>query len=226
MSGQAHSPMQIGARLFAICTAAALGLGFVNEITEPRIAAEKGAERQQVLASFIDKGEARAGVPGSGGVEEYYTVADGDKVLGYVLALTGTGYGGDLKLLAYYGVDGTIRAARLVDDQETPGLGKKAETEQYMAMFTGTGGSRPVPVTKAMLAADQPSQAPTGARTAAGAPRWVSMSRAGLNGWLFGEAAGAGSPADTVTGATITFKGVSAALAEGSRFVKGLGGRK
>jgi len=234
MSDQARSPMQIGVRLFVICTAAAVGLGLVNEITEPRIAAQRVADRRQVIASFIDKGEAGAAVAGSGGVEEYYAVADGDKTLGYVLALVGSGYGGELRLLAYYDVDGAIRAARLVDDQETPGLGKKAETEEYMAMFTGTGGDRPVPVSKAMLASGASGGASAGAAPAAPAPAaaaqaaapWASMSRAGLRGWLFGGSGGAGSPADAVTGATITFRGVSTALAEGSRFVKSLGGRK
>jgi hypothetical protein len=52
------------------------------------------------------------------------------------------------------------------------------------------------------------------------------MARPGLGGWFFGAAGGGGSAADAVTGATITFKGVSAALAEGAEFAKGLGGRK
>ncbi len=226
MSEATHTPGVIGLRLFLICAAAALMLGIVNEITEPRIAAQKISDRDQVIASFVDKGKVGEPVAGSGAVEAYYPVVDGDKPLGYVLSLTGRGYGGELKLLAYYAVDGAIRVAKLVDNQETPGLGKKAETAQYMGMFKGTGGGRPVPVSKEMLGAGQGgtgvSRPGEGQRVA-----WIRASRAGVGGWLFGAGAGGGgSAADSVTGATITFKGVSGALAEGSQFVKSLGGRK
>jgi electron transport complex protein RnfG len=156
-------------------------------------------------------------------------VRDGDVLLGHVLALTGSGYGGELKLLVYYGVDGAIRAARLVENTETPGLGKKAETAGYMAMFTGTGAARPVPVSKEMLAGGATGS--PGGRAAVGAfagrVPWIRASRAGLGAWLFGDASGGtAGGADAVTGATITFRGVAAALAEGAQFVKGLGGRK
>jgi Na+-translocating ferredoxin:NAD+ oxidoreductase subunit G len=222
MSEKTHSPMTIGLRLFLICTVAALGLGLVNEITEPRIAAQRAANRQQVVETLVDKGRAGAPVAGRGGVEVYYAVVEGDAVLGYVLALNGTGYGGDLRLLAAYGTDGALRQARLVEDNETPGLGKKAENAEYMAMFTGTGGARtPVPVSKEMLAAGG------AARPARAAVPWARMvQRGGLSGWLFGVASGPANPADAVTGATITFKGVSAALAEGAAFARGLEGRK
>ncbi len=229
MSEQTHSPMTIGLRLFLICTAAALGLGIVNEITEPRIAAQRTADRDQVIASFVDKGKPGAPIAGSGAVETCYPVADGGTVRGYVVALTGTGYGGELRMLAYYAVDGTIRIAKLVEDTETPGLGKKAETAGYMEMFKGTGGDRPVPLSKQMLAARAGGGAPAApAGGAAASVPWTRASRRGLAAWLFGAGAaeGGGGAADAVTGATITFRGVSGALAEGSRFVKGLGGSK
>ena len=114
-----------------------------------------------------------------------------------MLALTGSGYGGELKLLAYYGTDGAIRTARLVDNSETPGLGKKAETAQYMAMFAGTGAGRPVPVSKEMLAAGGASAAAAAAAAAAAGPAgpagrapWIRASRPGFGAWLFGAATG------------------------------------
>jgi electron transport complex protein RnfG len=102
--------------------------------------------------------------------------------VGSLLELIGSGYGGDLKILARYDRTGEIRAVKLMEDEETPGLGKKAESPAYMDKFIGTGAAgNPVPVRKDML--------PT-------------------------------SEADAITGATITFLGVSKALAEGARFAR------
>jgi electron transport complex protein RnfG len=101
--------------------------------------------------------------------------------VGAILELIGDGYGGDMKILARYGPEGVIQAVTLMDNLETPGLGKKAETPEYMEKFIGTGGrDKPVPVRKNML--------------------------------VPGEA-------DAITGSTITFLGVSQALAEGARYI-------
>jgi electron transport complex protein RnfG len=97
-----------------------------------------------------------------------------------VLELEGSGYGGEMRILARYDGEGAIRAVKLMDNTETPGLGKKAETPTYMDKFIGTGApEEPVPVRKDMLAS---------------------------------------SEADAVTGATITFLGISQALAEGAQY--------
>jgi electron transport complex protein RnfG len=111
-----------------------------------------------------------------------YPVLEDGKERGSLLELVGTGYGGDLKILARYDASGEVRAVKLMEDEETPGLGKKAESPGYMDKFIGTGtAGNPVPTRKDMLA---------------------------------------GGEADAITGATITFLGVSKALAEGSRFVR------
>jgi electron transport complex protein RnfG len=115
-------------------------------------------------------------------VSARYDVLEGGKPVGMLLQLTGSGYGGDLKILARYQLDGAIVAVELLEDSETPGLGKKAESPSYMEKFVGTGSpEKPVPVRKDMLSAQQ---------------------------------------ADAVTGATITFMGISKALADGAAYVR------
>jgi len=173
-----------GVKLFAICAVAALALGAVNTVTEPRIAQYKIEQLRQALAELTPgatTGEPME-VPVNPTVVTRYPVLEDGKEVGSVLDLVGTGYGGDLRILARYAESGEILAARLMEDEETPGLGKKAETPEYMKMYVGTGtAGDPVPVRKDMLPARE---------------------------------------ADAVTGATITFLGVSKALAEGSRFVR------
>lgn len=176
-----------GFKLFAICTVAAVTLGGINAITEPVIIQRKILELKAALDELTpdaETGEAGA-VEGNDTVLKRYAVTKDGQTVGLLLELVGSGYGGDMKMLARYGLDGTISAARLMDNTETPGLGKEAENPAYMRMFIGSGAAeRPVPVRKDMLPM---------------------------------------ADADAVTGATITFIGVSKALAEGARYARSLG---
>ncbi|MBN1837406.1 MAG: FMN-binding protein [Spirochaetales bacterium] len=173
-----------GLKLFAICAVAALALGAVNAITEPRIAEYKVETLRAALAELTpgsETGEPEE-VPGNPVVVTRYPVLTDGQEAGALLELVGTGYGGDMKILARYDASGEIRAVKLMEDEETPGLGKKAENPAYMQKFIGTGtADKPVPVRKEMLPADE---------------------------------------ADAITGATMTFLGVSKALAEGAEFVR------
>ena len=172
----------VGLKLFAICAVAAVTLGGINAITEPVIIQRKIMELQQALDELTPDAEtgAAAAVPDNPVIVRRYPVTKEGKSAGMLLELQGSGYGGDMKILARYDEDGTIRAAKRMDDTETPGLGKKAENPAYMEKFIGTGSQdNPVPVRKDMLKS---------------------------------------ADADAVTGATITFLGISKALAEGAEY--------
>jgi electron transport complex protein RnfG len=180
----------IGVKLFAICAVAALTLGGINAITEPVIIQRKIMELQQALDELTpdaQTGEAVELTDNPVIVKRYPVTKDGQRA-GVILELVGSGYGGDMKILARYAEDGTIGAVKLMDNTETPGLGKKAESPAYMERFLGTGSAdNPVPVRKDMLVT---------------------------------------ADADAVTGATITFLGVSKALAEGAQYAAdGSGGQ-
>ena len=170
-------------RLGIIGAVAALLLSVVNNFAEPVIAQRKADELNKaltVLASGGNPGEAE-NHPAEG-VNQRWSI-DGDK--GWILELEGSGYGGPLTVVASYNTDGSIILARLMDNSETVGFGKKAENPDYMKIFVGTGGEKPVPRNKSDL----------------------------------------GSDVDTVSGATITFTGITEALREGSSLVKKWEGR-
>ena len=98
-----------------------------------------------------------------GPVMAYYPVEQNGKITGYALDIKGSGYGGDMKIIAGYNTDGSIKNVKLLDNSETPGLGKKAEIKGYMDKFTGTGAEEPVPVIKNMLKDQKDVDAVTGA---------------------------------------------------------------
>jgi electron transport complex protein RnfG len=174
----------IGLKLFAICAVAAITLGGINALTEPVIIQRRIMELQQALDELTpdaQTGEAVA-VSENPVVVKRYPVTKEGRNAGSLLELEGAGYGGAMKILARYDRDGTVRAVRLMDNSETPGLGKKAENPAYMEKFIGTGSQdHPLPVRKDMLASGD---------------------------------------ADAVTGATITFLGISKALAEGAEYAQ------
>lgn len=152
-------------RLFLISGVAALSLGGVNAVTAPLIVQRKALELQQALqelAQGAQVGEAEE-VEARPEVQTRYPVQKAGRPAGFILELAASGYGGNMKLLAYFEPDGTVRAVKLMDNLETPGLGKKAESPEYMRKFIGSGGpERPVPVRKNMLGSAE-ADAVTGA---------------------------------------------------------------
>jgi electron transport complex protein RnfG len=149
--------VRVGGKLAAICAVAAIALGLVNAVTAPAIARVK--ERQLAEALDAVRGEAIAGeevaVSGDTAVNGYYPLTRGGEKAGYILNITGIGYGGDMELLAAYAVTGEIRSVALMDNLETPGLGKEAEKPEYMVKFIGTGDEDAVPQTKQQLTQEQ-----------------------------------------------------------------------
>ena len=178
--------LKIGGKLALICAVAALCLGAVNMITEPQIA----LFREQKLQAALEQVSPGGTIGDETATEDsvvvsYYMAEDGGEISGYILNLKGAGYGGDLVLLASYTPDGALFGSVMMDNDETPGLGKEAEKDWYMKKYIGFSGND-IPTSKTQLNQED---------------------------------------ADAISGATITFTGVGAALIAGSEFVMEMGGK-
>lgn len=143
-----------GLILFAICAFFALLLSLVNLLTAPTI--KRNAEREVLEGLNIvnlengivdmDTGEKQVE---SESVNSYYIVRSVDgSVLGYILNLTGKGYGGNFTLLSSYQKDGTLYRAKLLENNETSGIGKKYEEDENIAIFSSYGD---IPLSKSSL---------------------------------------------------------------------------
>jgi electron transport complex protein RnfG len=168
-------------RLAVICSIAALFLGIINMITAPKIEEHKVEDLKRALGELVISGIAGQVEPvADGQVYERYPVVESGELKGYILGINGNGYGGEMKLLASYSLDGTLQKAILMENNETPGLGRKAEKSEYMKKFLGRGNKNsPIPTSKGDL--EKP---------------------------------------DAVGGSTITFNGVSRALASGAAYIR------
>ena len=145
--------VRVGGKLAIICVVAAVALGLVNAVTAPAIARVK--EKQLAAALDTVRGASVAGievlVEGNVVVEGYYPLTADGKDAGFILKLKGVGYAGDMELLVSYDRGGEIRSVAMMDNLETPGLGKEAEKPEYMEKFIGTGGDIDVPLFKQQL---------------------------------------------------------------------------
>lgn len=146
--------MKSSLKLLLICSVAAAALGGVNAVTAPLIEKIRIERLQQALAEVMPGEELKPAVL----VEDNPTVDSRFDVEGdssrYVLRLVGQGYGGDMFILAAYKSDGTVLEVKMMENLETPGLGKEAEKPQYMEKFTGKTGKF-IPVRKGQLSAEQ-----------------------------------------------------------------------
>lgn len=145
--------VRTGIVLFLICAVCAALCAWVNSFTAP------------VIAENIEKANRAALEKVSAGLEigDTLTVSDNDtvkeetplytggKLSGYVLCLKGKGYGGEFTIIASYDTKGALMKAQMTEDSETAGLGKNAENEWYMDLFTGMGDTISFPSGKTDL---------------------------------------------------------------------------
>ncbi|MFP4565130.1 MAG: FMN-binding protein [Spirochaetaceae bacterium] len=156
-----HTFVAIGSRLAVICTVAALVLALVNVLTAPVIAENRQQALDEALGRIVDDAQVGDRVDvdeeGNGSVRAYYPVgADRAPAPRYVVELVGEGYGGDMQILAGIAADGEVFSAVLMENSETPGLGKEAERAGYMeGKFIGTGGEQPIPATTGDLSPEE-----------------------------------------------------------------------
>lgn len=144
-------------RLTSICFTAVLLLSIVNLFTAPRInrSGEKRIEqsnkelfkdgkffRKEFFKEYPDSTK-----------EYYYKVLDNSQnIMGYITSVYGTGFGGDIHILIAFDKNLKVLNMKMLENSETPGFGKKWETQKSMDMFVNTNTqSKPFPVRKSML---------------------------------------------------------------------------
>lgn len=134
-------------KLGLIGAISALLLATLSTLTEPIIELRRETEMEDVLNSLSggDKFEAPESVFENGILQRWKMVG------GWILEIEAIGYGGPMLLAASYRSDGTVMAARLLDNKETVGFGKKAEDPTYMDIFVGFGGEISIPRDKTEL---------------------------------------------------------------------------
>lgn len=103
-------------------------------------------------------------------IDEVFEAKDAaGEVIGYVINVTsGEGYGGDISFAMGVQGDGTLNGISFLSIGETPGLGMKADTEEFKAQFVGKQ-TDVIVYTKTGASADNEIDAISGASVTTGA---------------------------------------------------------
>ena len=149
--------LKLGFVLMAVALVAAVALGFVNSKTEPII--EEQQRQQRIEAMMQVAGSLSETLPAEemafdtldieanpyAAVDESLTVvhfsSPMDGPLGYTFIAYGKGYSSTVQTMVAVDMGGTVQAATILFQQETPGLGAKCEGGWVSQMIDKTAES-------------------------------------------------------------------------------------
>lgn len=122
---------RIAGVLLAICLAAALLLGAVNQITKPRIDAIRKAKKEAAMSRVLPADEY---IPLESkltkNVTGLYSAAVNGAETGWVVETTASGSQGTITMMVGVDMDGIVTGVSIVSHSETPNIGTKVVADQ------------------------------------------------------------------------------------------------
>lgn len=134
--------------LTAICASVALLLSVVNYFTEARIAENTQKTMLRSIQTIFD-GSVQAEelrLPADSEISAAYLVMKDGNVCGYSALTEPTGFGGALSLMVGVDYSGAVVGVRIISMSETPGLGSRVGSEEFLSSFNGKSGEISVDV--------------------------------------------------------------------------------
>ena len=123
--------------LTAICVIAAALLGFTYNLTAPLIAQAEEDAANAAMAEVVPGATSFTACELPTPIENVLNISQEDSGLGYAIQVQDQGYGGAYVVMVGIGPDGKITGAKLMDNSETPGLGSKTGTDDFISQFIG-----------------------------------------------------------------------------------------
>ena len=125
--------------LTVICIVCSALLGATYTATAPLIAASEKAASDAAMIEVLPGAASFTEIPVE--LEGVLTVAKDDGGLGYAFKVQDKGFGGAYTIMVGIGADGKITGAKLLDNSETPGLGSKTGSADFIQRFVGVESS-------------------------------------------------------------------------------------
>jgi len=128
--------------LVAIAAVVALMLSAVNEITAPRIAAQKEQAVKDAMAVVLPAEDYQAvenlqNICADPIVTEAYKAQSGGADVGYCIKVSPSGFGGAIEMVVGIDTEGKVSKVHIVSMAETPGLGTKTKDASFLDQFGG-----------------------------------------------------------------------------------------
>ncbi|MBQ8151851.1 MAG: FMN-binding protein [Firmicutes bacterium] len=122
--------------LLCICLCATLALAATHAVTQPLIDANAEKAANEARALVLPEGDGFTEYDGSllEGVDDCYIANNG---VGMAVTSHYKGFGGDVKVMTGIDANGQITGVTVTEHSETPGLGTKDMTPEYLAQYSG-----------------------------------------------------------------------------------------
>jgi electron transport complex protein RnfG len=124
------------------CLLSALGLAYVNKLTEEPIAEQKRLAKLRAVNSVLppfdnDPVKEKKELKIEGKKITFYIGKKEGKIVGVAFLQEGEGYGGFIKVMLGITPEGEIGGVEILEHLETPGLGARIEEPQFKEKFKG-----------------------------------------------------------------------------------------
>jgi len=127
--------LRYGFILALICFVASASLALINSLTKSRILAQGKVEEEASLKDVMAMAE-RFEPVNSGSDIIYYKAYDKDgKFLGTAFKAQGKGYSSTIETMVGMDKDGAITAIKILNQNETPGLGARVVEPEFTGQF-------------------------------------------------------------------------------------------
>jgi electron transport complex protein RnfG len=149
--------LKLGLVLACFATAACVGLALVYNITKEIIAQRSQADLETALKDLFPRADVFSDITGeipspqsTVSFGSQYVVKQGDALLGTAIRASGPSYGGLITVLVGVRADGMIAGVKILEHQDTPGLGANAASASYFVdkaaklTFYGQFAGKPV----------------------------------------------------------------------------------
>lgn len=111
-------------------------LGVMHEVTASPIEAAAKAKTQNAIAAVLPEFDSLSELKTCEYGSYYLASKDGEPV-GVAVNSKSSGFGGNIKLMVGFHMDGRICNSQVLEHAETPGLGAKCTEESFAAQFRG-----------------------------------------------------------------------------------------
>jgi electron transport complex protein RnfG len=131
---ESNSIFKIGINLTMACLLSGIIIAGTYTITAPVAAQSRIDLKNKAMKELVT--DAKEFKPIEGKTEWYTAMKDG-KPVAYVVPAESKGYGGAIKMVLAVSLDGKIMDFKILQHNETPGLGDKAGDDKFRKRFSG-----------------------------------------------------------------------------------------
>lgn len=126
--------LKIGLNLTVACLISGAIIAGTYSLTAPVAAVERINQQNKAMKDLVADAQEFKAVDGKAG---WYAALKDGKTVAYVLPAESKGYGGTIKMLTAVSPDGKSLGYKILEHNETPGLGDNASKTKFSDQFIG-----------------------------------------------------------------------------------------